>query len=68
MAEITGFELKKKPKIFIVIFALVFQLLTFFGDDIGLPENAKVVCFGLTVFFYSFIILPRLNVWQTSNK
>jgi hypothetical protein len=62
--EITGFELKKKPRIFIIVCALLFQLLAMFGGELGLPDKVKFASFGFAVFFYSFIIIPRLNVWQ----
>jgi hypothetical protein len=65
--EITGFELKKRPRIFIVVFALIFQFLAFFGSEVGLPDTVKYISFGLAVFFYSFIIIPRLNVWQKTQ-
>lgn len=62
--KISGFELKSKPKKVIATFAITFQLLAFFGGDLGISDSLKPMFLCLTVFGYSFFILPHLNVWQ----
>lgn len=62
--EISGFELKNKPKKIIAALAITFQLLAFFGSDLGITDTLKPMFLCLTVFGYSFFILPHLNVWQ----
>ena len=68
MAKILDFELKEKPKKVIAFLAITFQLLAFFGTDLGITEQLKPMFFGLAIFGYSFFILPHLNVWQKSKN
>ena len=68
MARVLDFELKTKSKKVIAFLAITFQLLAFFGVDLGLPEQLKPMFFGLAIFGYSFFILPHLDVWQKTKS